>query len=229
MAKLNQMTSEQLEDIKKIIETKCRVPETFSSRNHGDRTPGTPGTPGTKERPHVTIRYYPAYLVNATHGITVSDFTDPATQKNIMNHCRDHGIMTSANYREYGYLDTYVRIQQDNKSRLYFRKELHMFCSKKITGLFVIEIYNICTEDEFPYLAKYQESVQYNITSYEFETFRIRYTKSNNILDPDNKIAPYIDISTDLSLDQYQYKYNFNQLVAAFITNIINLQKQLQF
>ncbi len=162
---------------------------------------------------HVRIRYYPAYKINTEHEIEIIHLDDKMYKK-MKKYIKDTNLdSVTGHFTEYGIKDTFVRISNTDKN-LYFRREQHIFRSNTIDGIFIIEFYKICNEDEFPHIVKYHHNISCSATTYNFDNYCICESKFD-----DKKTI--IDINVDIEINL------LNEQLDQFFSDIIQLKKEL--
>jgi hypothetical protein len=183
-----------------------------------------------KHPDNVKIRYYPSNINNESSNITiVKDLCDEDMMK--LKMFLKSSIYTSETFTEYGIKDTFVRVSdKDSKhiprnSRIFFRRELQMFKIANFIGVFVIEMYHMCKEEDLPHIVKYQYDTVYCTTTYTLEknhdALHVCFTKINNHgLGSDQS---FIDINRDLDV-----LTNFSKTVIVFLDDILALRNELK-
>lgn len=113
-------------------------------------------------------KYKPDFIIiqalpfKTDHGMEITSKKLPDKYKN--------GVMTKTKYTEYNYKDTCARVYDTHTE--YYRKKQYIYRGEI---LYIIELYNKCSEYDFPYLAEseYFSKTQYNITSYDHKTYSV--------------------------------------------------------
>lgn len=156
-------------------------------------------------------------------------------------------------FSEYGIKDTFVRIStntlnvnkpvQGGTTRMFFKRELHIFEVDNLQGMFVIEMYRICEEESLPHIVNYHYNASYLTTTYNVSVDKsnrylyIRFTKTKHMIpidkvtdkvigsnDPDDsKDIKYTDISRDLDISSL----NIGKDICEFIDDVQLLKKEL--
>ena len=162
---------------------------------------------------HIRIRYYPVYKISSENVIEITQMDDKMYKK-IKKYIKNNkSISVTGHYTEYGIKDTFVRISNTDKN-LYFRREQHLFRSNTIDGIFVIEFFKICSEEEFPYIVKYHLNISCSATTYNLDNFCI----CESTFDENKTI---IDINVDIEIDK------FYEHIDQFFSDILLLKKDL--
>lgn len=182
-----------------------------------------------KEPDYVRIRYYPSCKI--TNSIITINNIDH--EKLLNQKIKD--VMTTMkklndSFTEYGIKDTFLR-KHENGTHSYFRREQYLFKYESMTdGVFVIELYNKCDEDEFPHIINYSHNISYVTTSYVSNRQCIVYSKIINnkstTVKPQNSI-PRIPCAstpgTSIKKDQYK-QYENNETNTFDINTEINIK-----
>lgn len=181
----------------------------------------------------IRIRYYPTYVDNmlARKGLrsvrTVKDMSDEDMSKltSYLKKCKK----AFGTFSEYGFKDTFIRVsalntkESKNNSRIFFRRKLHTFTRNDFTGMFVLEMYNLCEEEDLPYVAAYQYDMTYSATTYVVENesgeLRICFTKNDN--------ESFTDINRDIEIGELENmdpsdknSYSIVEAIIRFITDV---------
>jgi hypothetical protein len=171
---------------------------------------------------HVRIRYYPS--CNNANGYTNTE--KQAVPCSIVKDLSDEDMTklkiflksypcASGTFTEYGIKDTFIRISNINNSsigdsRMFFRREIHMFSIGDFSGIFVIEMYKMCDEEDLPHIVNYQYNTNFHATTYTIEKdsgdMRICFTKvpmsTKDGIDNTDQLKESADISfTDINQD----------------------------
>lgn len=128
-----------------------------------------------KKLDHILIRYYPS-CKKSNSVITVTQCNKMHDEIKTWKHMKKE----QRKYIELGIKDTFMRIN-DDKSHSFFRREQYLFeydlligspegaplpAVNTMQGIFVIEIYNKCEEEEFPHIANYSHNISCDSTTY---------------------------------------------------------------
>lgn len=206
-----------------------------------------------KKRPdHVRIRYYPS---SDEHRIErdvecAAHLPLVATVKEL---CEDDMVKlrtylksfpcASGTFTEYGIKDTFIRVSNtdtgNKSSRMFFRRELHMFKIEKFSGMFVLEMFKMCEEEDLPHIVNYQHDANYSATTYTIEKdsgdLRICFTKikHQNITDKskdDNSFTDkaFVDINMDLEISSDAKTLQVSKSVNGFLDDIVSLRNKLK-
>lgn len=130
-----------------------------------------------KNPDHVQIRYYPDCRVSGSiitvNNVNNNDKKYENMKKRMLNMKKKHEIFT-----EYGIKDTFSKII--NSQQIFFRREQYLFTCEDGCGMFVIELYSKCDEDEFPQIVDYCHNVSYTLTSFIHDKLNHVFSKIKN-------------------------------------------------
>ncbi len=130
-----------------------------------------------KKPDYIRIIYYPSCNTSQSL-ITINNVNnDDQLQKKIKTQI---ATMTKVHdsYTEYGINDTFQRIY-DNETCSHFRREQYLFKCKSniLQGIFIIEFFNKCDENEFPHIIDYHHNISCTSISYNFNKIQIMFSK----------------------------------------------------
>lgn len=202
-----------------------------------------------KNPDHVRIRYYPSCdNQKANNTNTLSD--NKMTQKScidtvtIIKDICDEDMSklktcsyASGTFTEYGIKDTFIRVSvTDNNrgsgnSRMFFRRELQMFKAVTFPGIFVIELFKMCEEEDLPHIINYQHNTDYYATTYTVEKdsgdLRICFTKIKN--QKSDQYVSFMDINRDLDIVTDSSNFlMISKSVTEFLDDVSSLRNKLK-
>ena len=177
---------------------------------------------------NIRIRYYPHYEniknsdINELEVLSIKNMLKIDLEK-IKSLLKEYPNI-SGKYTELGIKDTFVRINYDESnnetSRIYFRKQIFLFLHDNYSGIFIIEIFNICEQENLPHIIDYH----YN-ANYDANTYTISFP-TNKKIDNNFKIciinSEYLDFNRDLNIN-----IDISTQIYDFIKDITPLVKKI--
>lgn len=138
-------------------------------------------------------------------------------------------------YKEYGLKDTFVRstdiiitgnIKETNK--MCFRRQMYTTRLNNCPGIFVIELYTQCDEDNFPTIIDYPYYLCCKVDTYIMTTnddiaFRICFTKIEDAKDASSKNKIYFSVCKDTRINGIT---DINRELETFFKDILSLKKK---
>jgi hypothetical protein len=131
--------------------------------------------------------------------------------------------------------DTFVRITKDasgSTQRVFFRRKKIAFNCNTFNGVFIIELYRFCDEDDLPILHTYQ-SCNMSINLYKFNISHIDPKISVNvcvsILDVDCEASKIKKHSIVIRSDIQSNDFDNDAAVVNYIESFMNIIKHIKF
>jgi hypothetical protein len=151
---------------------------------------------------YLKIRYFPYYKMNSFCEIMLEE---PNNDK-LIEYAVTNGTVTRTECTEYSIKDTYVRMitnkDTGEKTREFFRKESRLFTVDGYDGFFVVEIYNICSDDDLPYITKTKYNQSSSILStYRTKDFDINRFSCSHSDDMTDGRKQYVDLSIVIKIN----------------------------
>jgi len=164
----------------------------------------------------IRIRHYPSYndltstnKTNHCNKILCTNELNNTDNTKLLKYLSDKPVVVES-VTEFGMKDTFVRItssikkfpEKSSNTRMFFRRELYMLDNLTNTnGIYIIELYKECAEEELPYVVSYEHNL------YCFETIYTLSEKNYDIklclTEPSNKsnnnFESYISIYRDIN------------------------------
>lgn len=197
-----------------------------------------------KNPDHVKLRYYPSYKTKSDHEIQVCGLEKSSDEK-MNQYLTSNRNITIGRYIEYGLKDTFVRIAttNDQTTRLFFRRMNFIFTIDEMPGIFVIEIYNMCEEEDLPFVVNYDHNTTCEAITHvlgdqeQGQKIRICHSKirddslterlmeypQNTVHKKTNEMKEVFDINIDLDIDNVARSFN------EFINQLSILKKKINF
>lgn len=166
-----------------------------------------------KHKPdHVRMKYYPITETVSTHVTEINTVCKKSQKKKLLDYVKDSGNLVSGTYTEISIKDTFMRSFDTDVPTMYFRRRTFMFESQKVSGKFTIELYNMCTEFDFPYIVDYHHKTVCKADTYDLEHVRICFSDTGK--------STYVDVNFDIDTE------NVNQSIDLFAEQIDMLKKK---
>ena len=135
-------------------------------------------------------------------------------------------------YTEYGIRDTFMRETdiitngKRDKNRMFFRRETYNIRLNECSGVFVIELYTQCDEEDFPIIIEYPHYLQCIVDTYviiiDNDILRMCFTKIEDAKCISSKGVTYLNICRDISVDETT---DINIELNDFIKDVLSLRK----
>lgn len=156
-------------------------------------------------------------------------------------------------YIEYGVRDTFVRISEssnkniahenmsgdelENKQRMFFRRENHVLFLNNEPGMFVLELYMLCEEEDLPNIINYHHNIRCNVqvhiynSSKSIQPLRLCFTtidekNPSQVQTNNNKSTTYFNICRDVTIDKNDTPNTINDKLQNFFTDVISLKNK---
>lgn len=176
---------------------------------------------------YISIKYFPFCENIDSNIIELKQSHDTQQINKLLIYCKKNCKNNSVTeYSEYSIKDTFARVytDNDNTQTIYFRRKLQLLDVDNIPGLFVMEIYNNCSEDDFPCILNLHNGESHRIRSYYLDDMKI------NINDVFIKNKKYDSEHSYIFISKYNYidirKFDISIFFDNFIKNIKILQRR---
>lgn len=207
----------------------------------------------------IKVCYYPFYNKNNNGVIKLQNLSKTDIDKILVDINIEETFM--GKYTEYGIRDTFVRISEsfhknnqsvtennmpqnktenksEDKQKMFFRRENHILFLDDESGMFVLELYTICEEEEIPIIINYHHNIKCNVnvfihnSSKLIQPLRLCFTSINennashqNNNNKSNGIT-YFNICRDITINKDDNFAVIDNQLQIFFTDVFSLKNE---